>query len=107
MAEIYMYETAELPILLSDKTILENCEKIVVSISQERSCTQKDFDDSQVEIDSEEGIITLHLKQEDTAGFTEGLAELQVNFYSQDEERIPSEKTLIRIKDNLYKKVMP
>lgn len=106
MAKIFMYETAELPIYLSDKEILSNCEHIIISISQGRPCTQKDFDESQMDINAEDGIITLRLSQEDTANFGEGLAELQVNFYSQDGTRIPSEKALIRIKDNLYKKVM-
>lgn len=57
-------------------------------------------------IDEETGIITMHLSQEETGLFKEGVVELQVNIYYENTERDTSTAVLITAKDNLYKKVM-
>lgn len=104
MAEFYAWETVDLNIKVSDKSALEDYDKIVISLEQGR--VHLDFFDQFV-VDSEEGIIVLHLTQKDTSCFEPNRkVKLQVNFYYIDEERDTSTEAEIDVLPNLYRKVI-
>ena len=104
MAEFYAWETVFLPIHVKDPSVLNECEKIVVSLEQGR--VHKDFFD-QFTIDQEEGIILLHLSQEDTSIFKPNKkVTLQVNFYYTDKERDTSTEAELDVLRNLYREVI-
>ena len=103
----YTFETVDIPIVFKDKSVLDDYKSIVISIRHLNTGRQIDLDvDESCEIDDENGIITLHLTQEQTGKFSDGYVELQINILYDDDERDVSGKHKIRVYDNLHKKVM-
>lgn len=105
MAQFYVYETVDFTITLTPSDALQNYDNVVVSIGQGQVILNKD--QTELGIDVENGKINLHLSQEETAMFSRGKAEIQVNIYYTDKERDTSVMGRIDVKDNLYKEVMP
>lgn len=103
-AHFYIYETADLPIVLSKPEVLEGYEKIVVSISQINQVKLHISDG--LGVDTEQGIINVHLTQEDTAKFKVGTATVQINIKYENSDRDVSAQAEISVLDNLYKEVM-
>ena len=103
-AYFYIYETVDLPIVLSDKDALQDYERIVVSISQAGYHSMNISDG--LGIDVEAGTINVHLSQEDTSKFKKGSAIVQVNIKYLNTERDVSAMAQIDILDNLYKEIM-
>lgn len=101
----YRYETAVIPIVLSDKDALKEYETVVVSIAQ-RGRETRQFSET-LGIDPDEGRINVPLSQEDTAAFAAGIATVQVNIYYQNTERDVSARANIEVLGNLLEEVMP
>lgn len=104
MAHFYVWETVDFPIHLTPKEALQDYDHIIVSIGQGQVLINKS--DDELGIDVDEGLINIHLSQEETGKFVKGKAELQVNIYYTSTERDTSVKAKIDVKDNLYKEVM-
>lgn len=103
-AHFYIYETVDLPIVLSDPDALQNYEKVVVSISQTDIYELNISDGLGIDVDN--ATINVHLTQEDTAKFKKGTAKVQVNIMYQDTQRDVSAMAQIDVLDNLYKEIM-
>lgn len=104
MAHFYTYETKPLTISFTPSDVLDSYKKIVISFEQGGVLVNKFEDD--LEIDTENGKISLNLSQEETSKFHEGSAKVQVNIYYDFSERDVSKKATIEVRDNLYKKVI-
>lgn len=104
MAHFYVYETKPLKISFTPASVLQDYKHIMVSIGQFGVLVNKD--ESDLDIDTENGTITLNLSQEETGKFKKGEALVQVNIYYDYKERDVSRQGTIEIRDNLYKKVI-
>ena len=106
MAHFYRYETAGITLNFTPTAVLEDYEKIIVSLRQNGNI-QIDKDESELGIDVENGTILINLSQEETGKF-EGNSKIlvQVNIYYDDESRNVSTIGEIQVYDNLYKKVI-
>ena len=104
-AFFYTYETVDLPIAFKNKEVLTDYSSIVISLRHTKTDKQINFT-SGFEVDTTEGVILLHLQQEDTAKFEKGIVELQVNILYENSERDVSECAYIDVYDNLYKETM-
>lgn len=103
----YTYETVDLPIVFKDPSVLEGYNDIMISMRHMNTGRQLDLDASEhCDIDTETGELLLHLTQEQTSKFPEGVVEVQVNILYDDDERDVSEKVKIHVYDNLHKKAM-
>lgn len=103
----YTYETVDLPIVFQNKSVLNNYQKIMISLRHTATMEQLDLDAAQYcDINTSTGTITLHLSQEHTGMFHKGTVELQVNIVYQNGERDVSKKVKIEVYDNLHKKVI-
>lgn len=108
MAYFYAWETKTLSIGLKNKQgeydpeILNDYKEIIISIKQP-SCQ---IDIREVDVDTEQGILSIHLDQEQTSIFKKGKARIQVNIYYNNEERDTSVEGEIEVRENLYQKVM-
>lgn len=106
MTYFYAWETVDLEIGLEDAEALQNLDTVCVSIAQGYRYTTTVVNIEDVGIDDNEGTITVHLDQEDTGKFREGIAVVQVNFYYTDSERDTTEQAVIEVRDNLLRRVM-
>ena len=103
-AHFYIYETVDLPIVLSDPTALQDYEKVVVSISQTDYHELNISDGLGIDVDN--ATINVHLTQEQTAKFRKGVAKIQVNIKYKNTNRDVSAMAHIDVFDNLYKEIM-
>lgn len=92
--------------MFSKPEVLQDYEKIVVSIKQTNSHAEHITGDA-LSVDVEAGKIYVPLTQEQTAQFKPGAAIVQVNIYYSSSERDVSAQAQIEVRDNLYKELMP
>lgn len=103
--EIYTYTTPSFTITFKETGVLEDYEKIKVSLKQE-GVAQIDKDD--VAVDLEEESIEVNFTQEDTGKLDGGTpdepikAQLQVNIYYQNTDRNCTSIKTLDVIDNLY-----
>lgn len=104
MAGFYIYETYDLQITLSDPSALDDYKTVVVSLAQGK--TKLNFTDPGID----EGVINVHLSQEQTALFkpssNANKVTVQVNIYYTDTERDTSAQGFLEVYDNLYREVI-
>lgn len=106
MAHFYRYETAGITLKFKPENVLEDYQKIIVSLRQNGNI-QIDKNENELGIDSENGTILINLSQEETGKFEDNNKILvQVNIYYDDESRNVSTMGEIQVYDNLYKKVI-
>lgn len=111
MLSFYQFETFDFTIRVKRKGeesspgILEGFKEIVVSFEQ-NGMDLLNITDAELGIDVEESTIGVHLTQENTGAMNPGTVKVQVNVYFEDTERDVTGKGKVKVKDNLYKKVM-
>lgn len=104
MPHFYVWETKPLTIRFTPEGVLDSYEHIIISIEQGGIIVNKT--ESEMEVDTIAGTITLNLSQEETGKFRKGNALIQVNIYYDFAERDVSKQATIEVRDNLYKKVI-
>ena len=105
MPFFYIYETVDFPIKITPASALEDYKHIVVSMGQ-KGKTLINKKDAELGIDTQEGIINMHLSQEETGKFKVGEADLQVNILYNNTERDTSAMVMLDVRENLLKQVM-
>ena len=104
MPEIYRYATVDLPLVLSDPSVLNDYSRVVVSFKQGNNLLFHMEDG--LGIDTETGTIDVRLEQSDTAKFSVGEVTIQVNVYLLDTDRIVSSTAKMFVHDNLYRGII-
>lgn len=106
---IYRYQTVTVKVTLADPKKLEGMTDAVVSIKQAYTIGHFLYSDGSLDVDTENGILTCILAQEDTAKFQPGRPIIvQVNISIDDGvKRLVSKQVLAdEVEDNLYEVVM-
>lgn len=112
MAQFYTYETVDIPLMFQPKGVLVDYRHIIVSLRQNSTDVQINKDENDLDIDVENDKITISLTQEETAMFdggdekNPGVVRIQVNIYYENTERDVSAVKIIKVHNNLYKKVI-
>ena len=104
MTGFYQWETKTLILKIKPVSALQGVKSVIVSIAQSRAMIEKHTDD--LTIDEDAGTISVYLHQEETARFTVGSAQVQVNLLYHDAERDTTVKGSVQVWDNLHKEVM-
>lgn len=105
-AGFFIWETKPLTIEFEPEGVLDDVEKVVVSIAQPMFGVNLEKRGSEVIVDAENNQVDIYLTQEETSIFSPGEAVIQVNFLYDDEERDTSVQGIIKVWDNLHREVM-
>ena len=110
-AGFYIYETKPLTIALKRcgepaAGVLNDFKEIIVTIYQMIGNVTIEKSGADLDVDPEEVTVSIYLTQEDTAQFSPGEGEVQLNILYDDSERDVTVKKKIEIWDNLHREVM-
>lgn len=106
---IYRYQTITVKVRLANPSKLEGMTEAAVSVKQAYTIGHFLYSDGSLDVDTENGILTCSLSQEDTAKFQSGRPIIvQVNIsINNGAQRLVSKKVLTdEVEDNLYEVVM-
>lgn len=106
MAGFYIYETKPLTLRFKPDGVLVNSKKIIVTILQGISGTMIEKTGTDLAVNLTDNTVMVHLSQEETAQFTPGTAQIQVNILYEGEERDTSVQAQIGVYDNLHREIM-
>lgn len=100
----YQFETVDLDVEIDKAGVLDDYKEVVVSIVQNRAILHVGTED--MVIDPETSTLHLRLTQEQTSGFCNGTAQIQVNILYESDERDVTAQGTLEILGNLYRQVM-
>lgn len=108
----FQWETKSFEVLIEGaEAPLQNWKQVIVTLGQNKKakvnlCTSVDAPNPYLEVIEAEDKLVVHLSQEDTGLFKEGMCTIQVNIYYEDTERDTTFDETISVYGNMYKKRM-